>query len=401
MGRYDDGRSRSPKGGKEWISRSIVQMGRYKDRRPSGFHVDAEGAFKLSNLMSTWGKAQSLTQEEILEVLQKNSINTRSGGNRFSMKQESCGDYTIWVHKAGGSTGGRGWNASDGKSAASQSAPWKDNGNSAWGATAQPATDTAKSSDAWSWNDSSQQSWNKPQDSSWPPASNWKNGDSSHGTSSGSRAAKGGGGQAEHVQRYVGFLLKRGNEEGMKIHTNGWASLTDIVDTMKRKRSDLDVGDADALQKLLQETDSAGRFEIQDGWIRKIDRDQRTAPQNSARPQQSTTSSLPEPAGAPPSQPASQTYAAPFNAWAKQETDEAKVDWGGDDEAPETARGVSAVKAEPVDDERSDGRSAPKKPPGKHWTMYDDGGTYWWYYEGPKGVWWMGPEHDKPQPFGE
>ena len=49
--------------------------------------------------------------------------------------------------------------------------------------------------------------------------------------------------------------------------------------------------------------------------------------------------------------------------------------------------------------------------PGKHWTQYDDNTTIWWchspcyvkvlmlrYYEGPKGTWWLGPEHNELKP---
>ena len=39
----------------------------------------------------------------------------------------------------------------------------------------------------------------------------------------------------------------------------------------------------------------------------------------------------------------------------------------------------------------------PRKPPGKHWTMYTDQGTDWWYYEGPLGKWYMGVDDEKPQ----
>ena len=44
---------------------------------------------------------------------------------------------------------------------------------------------------------------------------------------------------------------------------------------------------------------------------------------------------------------------------------------------------------------------APKNPPGKHWTRYDHGnGLFWWYYEGPKGTWWMDErEHAEPEPY--
>jgi hypothetical protein len=98
MRRYHGG-SRSPRGGRKWISKAIAKMARYEENRPRGFHVDDEGGFKLSNLLSTWRGKSSLTEEVILHELEKNSMR-RNGEFRFLMRQEVGGDTTIWVKDA-------------------------------------------------------------------------------------------------------------------------------------------------------------------------------------------------------------------------------------------------------------------------------------------------------------
>jgi hypothetical protein len=187
------GRSRSPKRVTDWVSRAIIKMGRYEDKRPVGFHVDAEGSFMLSNLMCTWVRGRNLTEEIILtEIL----ANRRDGVIRFSVKQEA-GDYRIWVHEA--------------------------------------------------------------------------------------RRSMRLGREPAQVLSYVAFLMEQGAVE----LDHGWATLTNIVEIMKRKRFIAAVGDADALQELILKTDYDdydGRFTIHDGWIREIDEKDRPVAQNYCRP---------------------------------------------------------------------------------------------------------------------
>ena len=266
------GRSRSPKRVTDWVSRAIIKMGRYEDKRPVGFHVDAEGSFMLSNLMCTWVRGRNLTEEIILtEIL----ANRRDGVIRFSVKQEA-GDYRIWVHEA--------------------------------------------------------------------------------------RRSMRLGREPAQVLSYVAFLMEQGAVE----LDHGWASLTNIVETMKRKRFIAAVGDADALQELILKTDYDGRFTIHDGWIREIDEKDRPVAQNYCRP--------------------------PHWPRAPQETPE--ID--------EKDRAVAQnIYAAPQETPWRISARAPKNPPGKHWTRYDHGnGLFWWYYEGPKGTWWMDErEHAEPEPY--
>ncbi|CAK9034669.1 unnamed protein product [Durusdinium trenchii] len=43
----------------------------------------------------------------------------------------------------------------------------------------------------------------------------------------------------------------------------------------------------------------------------------------------------------------------------------------------------------------------PSPPPGEHWTRYqdEDGGEYWYHYEGPLGQWWCGSDHQTIMPY--
>ena len=51
-------------------------------------------------------------------------------------------------------------------------------------------------------------------------------------------------------------------------------------------------------------------------------------------------------------------------------------------------------------DTESSGGS-PMTPPGKHWLLVTDPDEQlWWYYDGPKGKYWMGEGHEKPEKLG-
>lgn len=144
---------------------------------------------------------------------------------------------------------------------------------------------------------------------------------------------------AQEVLNYTAFLMEQGSVD----LEHGWATLTNIVETMKRKCFIAAVRDADALQELIQKTDYDGRFTLHDGWIFRIAEKDGAVAQNYSRPQD---------------QAVAKSSAAP-------------PPW------------------------------RPKTPPGKHWTRYNHGnGLFWWYYEGPKGRWWMEDIKDaEPEPY--
>lgn len=84
----------------------IAKFGRYKHGRPHGLHIDSEGAFLLSNLMSVWGNSKTITEGDVLSEVIKNA-KRQDGGPRFTVKMVHAGDYKIWVHESRGSFAGR------------------------------------------------------------------------------------------------------------------------------------------------------------------------------------------------------------------------------------------------------------------------------------------------------
>ena len=266
MRRYHGG-SRSPKGGRKWISKAIVKMGRYEEGRPRGFNVDAEGAFKLSNLMSAWGRKASLTEERILDELQKNSMRG-NGEPRFSMMEEAGGDFKIWV----------------------------------LGARRRRDREDLEHG-------------GRRQDRSWPPVS-------SRGSSS--------------------------------------AQLQPASSNLLAAEQHLDQLDKAMLATQAQNYAARGTYlEATDLRLYASDPLCMVSAPSAARPR---PSSRPQPSQTP--KPASSTNST--------------VDLTGDDEP-------------------KGGAKAPRPPPGKHWTMYHDDGDIWWFYEGPKGTWWMSSEHGRIQ----
>ena len=46
-----------------------------------------------------------------------------------------------------------------------------------------------------------------------------------------------------------------------------------------------------------------------------------------------------------------------------------------------------------------DAEGWPPPPPGEHWQCFDDAGVLWWFYDGPKGKWWLTDSDAVPQPY--
>ncbi|CAK9043965.1 unnamed protein product [Durusdinium trenchii] len=399
MGRWDH--SRSPRQGRlQWISKTLAQLGRYKQNRPYGLEVDGSGCIKLSNLMETWGNSNGVSQDEVVQAVSDNLVNERTGGARFKLSHEGR-ETIIQVHRAGGE-----WPSNSEKTSSWSSSSW--NGNSSWGAKNQ----NNDKQDSWK----SDQSWNKKNDwdnhssngnhtESWvksEPSENWNK----RGNAAGWRLQQGsqstqnstswnnrGGRQgsydkAEQIQRYMAYLLKNGWQEGVNADREGYADLQSIVDAMQQRKPDFGLTSIEEVKTFLQETDQEGRFAIdaQDR-VRKIDRNARQQPPEPQPWKSHTTTTRPSQAQPARSQPAR------FNAFeAPTHVQKEEVDYDEDEPEADDTPGVSQVKTE-INNRK------PKNPPGKHWTQYDDNTTIWWYYEGPRGVWWMGPEHSEPQPY--
>jgi len=170
--------------------------------------------------------------------------------------------------------------------------------------------------------------------------------------------------------------LKSGFRE-FNIEMQGdWAPIDQIVTAMKQDRADLDVRDNAALTGILQSYDDVGRFELKDGWMRKLARDQRMHGShqyaNNTHAENSQESNV---YAKPNARPWSRNGAKP---WIRP--------------SPWT-RVKQEVKEEYNAHNTSYDKTKPAPPPGLHWKRYVDSGTLWWYYEGPLGKWWAVPEH--------
>jgi len=150
----------------------------------------------------------------------------------------------------------------------------------------------------------------------------------------------------------------------------GWANVDEIVEVLKWKRADFGISDGQHLRDILSETDMEGRFQIDArGRLKKVQRELRLPRKPTSAPSKSRRTT------------------------AAQETSIVKKTEDGS-ELPPVLQASSGRPTETAD-------GVPEKPPGEHWTKYTDDGALWWYYEGPKGKWWMQNTDERPQPWTE
>lgn len=414
-------RSRSPVDrDSEWISRQVASLARYGHKRPQGLKIDTSGGIRLSDLAAGWGQKNGYTKQQILSALQKHMYHENSGTLRFQMRGEPPGDLTIRVHRrrdgvtlkggedtaaaaaAGGSAvpwgtkpslvkpkaaagsiaadgvvvkprvaGGGGASSSAAKVATPQQS-WRDKADERW--------DDKKSWDkrkGWSdpWYDDDD---DDDEDEGWNKQDSWKKGRSSWLESDwrGGDVWKREHSDGEKVQRWLAYALRSGDKNlGVVVEQGGWASIDDLAEAMSNRRPKLGISDGQQLRELLRDTDALGRFEVDDrGRVRKVHRDYRQ-PRGSAS-----------------------VVGYGGDAW---EEDEAS--------AEEPPKGRQRTVAEPGREEPQDsapiatanGPDAPDKPPGPGWTKYIDDDVIWYFYEGPKGKWWMQEGEERPQVWTE
>ena len=78
----------------------------------------------------------------------------------------------------------------------------------------------------------------------------------------------------EEVQRWVGFALKRGDQEfGINLD-GGWAGFRQLASALANDRRDFRNVTSEKLKMLLQE-DHSGRWEMKDDMVRKVPRNER------------------------------------------------------------------------------------------------------------------------------
>lgn len=184
----------------------------------------------------------------------------------------------------------------------------------------------------------------------------------------------------EKVQRWLAWALRSGDEKlALTVDAGGWASLDALVVAMRKCRTDLGEFDVERLTTLLNGTDSAGRFEVKGGCLRKLDRGERSR----------------KPA------PSSEACALAEAAW--RAASGGPVDREGarvrQDAAAPRGCGFSGHAA--ADSAGGHGQGPPSPPPGQGWTQYLDKGKPWWHYTGPCGEWWCVEGSNIIEPYSE
>lgn len=389
----------------EWISRQLVQFGRYAHKRPPALRVDNSGAFVLSELMSVWGRQQGLTEQDVISAVQQHMFN--EGKLRFVMDMTPAQELCIRVppkewagappqsawSRAGENRGGR---ERDARRPAVRPA-----------SGSRPSLPTIpKGAGPFSfWHDADTPADTHAIPATRPPPaeafsvrSSQRGKGSSRGRRDGAkqhraddkrRGGKGGGAQywdsgaagtPEQAQRWLAWVLQGGHAK-LGIEMKGsWASAEKLADAMAEDKPQLGVRSAAGLMKLLAgHFDKEGRFEIRpDGFIRKVPRDERSA------------------TGGGESIYASER-ASPSRSHAVEVTAGAADAWHTPEKIREGRRA-----------EVSDGQEywTPPKPPKvsvskEHWTEYlddsEDNGCAWWHYKGPLGEYWAKSENAEPQ----
>lgn len=343
MSRHD--RSRSPKDkNSEWISRQIANFGRRREKRPQGLYVQDDGTIELENLMSTWGKQQGFSKEDVVKAVQTHMFTSQAASNgtptlRFTLGQTDGGDMSIRVHP-GRSNGV----ATPARSNWSEGSEQGDGNRQAWNKDDKWWEREGNASSDWKKDDWKKDDWWKKDRGK---EDSWKKGG---GASSKPRG--------EQVQRWLAYILKRGHEDlGITVDSDGWARLSDLSWAAKKSRQNFEIGTEEDLKELIEETDREGRFEIDaSGRIRKLPRGQRTQ----------------------------RHVPAPATASGRRQQNDRRVS------TPPRQGGGGNNRRKP-----------PMPPPGgtgKGWQKYQDDGVVWYYYEGPLGKWWCQEGDRGPDP---
>jgi len=302
----------------------------------------------VKSLVDAWAREQGLAEQEVLSAVREHMFDEKRGPGhlRFSLNTDAAGNTLIRVTPKRGTGGPVATPARsqwESKPARSQWEPQRQTGpdekqQQESGPPESAPEPSVRESHSWGSRSRDDGEWRGRE--AYPRQRSWRSG-------SGGGWHKRGTGEA--VQRWLAWALASGYRElRVRLRDMGRARLDDLAVALGRSRPDLGISDEAGLRALLEETDLAGRFEVDnEGCVHKVHRDARR-PRLAPR-----ASSVPAPP-APPAAPA----------------------------APAAAR-------------------APSPPPGDHWKKFTDGGTLWWYYEGPLGKWWCTDEKKELQEVSE
>lgn len=164
-------------------------------------------------------------------------------------------------------------------------------------------------------------------------------------------------------------------DAGIHLRDGKWARLQDVAEVLSKSKPQFEGTTANDLREMLEKTDEAGRFEINDqGDVCKVERDYRITRTRTGTESNNETSNHWANSKGSASHRTRRTNYQPKNQ---------------QDEPDMTARVQSPDPAE----------ERPAPPPGENWKKFVDDGHEWWYYEGPLGKWYVPEPGKDPEPY--
>lgn len=213
--------------------------------------------------------------------------------------------------------------------------------------------------------------------------------------------------------------MRAGHKElDVQIIDGCWADLDSLAAAMRISRKDLGEFDGHKIKCLLEETDLDGRFEVNDKMhVRKLAKENRQRRRPQQVPQfppdwQSRTQAMRD--AGPMEVPSSPSDAGEPRRRSRSNSAETYRSGGNDDAMEDDALAKACASSLRVSGDmeelptsaepklaRTGGVPPPSPPPGEHWTQFQDeeGGDFWWFYDGPNGQWWTSMDCKQIQPY--
>eukprot|EP00405_Crypthecodinium_cohnii_P038629 CAMPEP_0206541860 /NCGR_PEP_ID=MMETSP0325_2-20121206/9851_1 /ASSEMBLY_ACC=CAM_ASM_000347 /TAXON_ID=2866 /ORGANISM="Crypthecodinium cohnii, Strain Seligo" /LENGTH=532 /DNA_ID=CAMNT_0054039853 /DNA_START=209 /DNA_END=1804 /DNA_ORIENTATION=- len=96
--------NRRPRGGRpddrlKWISKQVASFSRYEEKRPYGLDADGTHGIRLKSLIQTWGNKKNVTEDDVLESMERFKFHENTSFLRFSLTDIGKGDWIIRVHR--------------------------------------------------------------------------------------------------------------------------------------------------------------------------------------------------------------------------------------------------------------------------------------------------------------
>lgn len=224
----------------------------------------------------------------------------------------------------------------------------------------------------------------------------------------------------EKVQRWVSWVVQAGYQElGIMLAEGGWVDIAALAAAIPKSRPDFGDFDAEKLKVFIQDSDVDGRFEINPAnQLRKVPKDRRKAKDQRSPFERKVELQAPrDPLGMIEVE---SSASSGRRRHARSPSLTSNSDGMGSDNDPEDAalaeqcqnlrvsgdveevkKKEYLIKSEAMRWPTMVQAPQPSPPPGEHWTRYqdEDGGEYWYHYEGPLGQWWCGSDHQTIMPY--